>query len=192
MNTPKHSWLKAGIILGLTFFLAIFLMKPIGVSTQFSVATGMLYSAVDETLITENPETKTGYESTNAYLNKSEGKLAKAVANPMNYDFIFTLAIPLGAFAGYLLLKKRDPEAIAAREAEAQAALPKQPTFWNTYFFPFAMGFILLFGARFAGGCTSGHMMSGIMQGSISGYAFAVAVFGVAIPVAILTKRFKR
>ncbi|WP_300643307.1 YeeE/YedE thiosulfate transporter family protein [uncultured Helicobacter sp.] len=25
-------------------------------------------------------------------------------------------------------------------------------------------GFLLLYGARMAGGCTSGHMMSGIMQ----------------------------
>ena len=50
-------------------------------------------------------------------------------------------------------------------------------------------GFIFLFGARLADGCTSGHMMSGIMQGSVSGFVFAIAVFVVAIPVALLFKK---
>jgi uncharacterized membrane protein YedE/YeeE len=50
----------------------------------------------------------------------------------------------------------------------------------------FAGGFIVLFGARLAGGCTSGHMMSGMMQTAVSGYIFAAAAFAAAIPVAIL------
>ena len=57
-------------------------------------------------------------------------------------------------------------------------------------YFPFFLGgFLLLFGARFAGGCTSGHMMSGMMQSSASGYVFALVVFAVAIPTAIITKK---
>jgi len=43
-----------------------------------------------------------------------------------------------------------------------------------------------LIGARLAGGCTSGHMMSGMMQTSLSGYLFALGTFAVAVPVAIL------
>ena len=50
----------------------------------------------------------------------------------------------------------------------------------------FASGFFILFGARLAGGCTSGHMMSGMMQTSISGYIFAAAVFLIAIPTSLL------
>ena len=50
----------------------------------------------------------------------------------------------------------------------------------------FLAGFLLLYGARMADGCTSGHMMSGMMQGAVSGYIFAGAVFAVAIPTAIL------
>lgn len=49
---------------------------------------------------------------------------------------------------------------------------------------PFIGGFLLLFGARMADGCTSGHMFSGIMQGSVSGYIFAAAVFLAGIPMA--------
>ena len=50
----------------------------------------------------------------------------------------------------------------------------------------------MLYGARMADGCTSGHMMSGMMQGSISGYIFAACVFAVAIPSALLVGRMPR
>ena len=42
----------------------------------------------------------------------------------------------------------------------------------------FIGGFILIFGARMAGGCTSGHVISGGMQLSLSSLVFAVFVFG--------------
>ena len=40
-----------------------------------------------------------------------------------------------------------------------------------------------------ADGCTSGHMISRMMQGSVSGYVFAAAVFATAIPTAIIVKK---
>jgi uncharacterized membrane protein YedE/YeeE len=57
---------------------------------------------------------------------------------------------------------------------------------WKRYAVSFIGGFIVLYGARLAGGCTSGHMMSGMMQTAISGYIFSAAAFAVAIPTAIL------
>jgi uncharacterized protein len=42
----------------------------------------------------------------------------------------------------------------------------------------FIGGFILIFGARMAGGCTSGHVISGGMQLAISSLVFALFVFG--------------
>lgn len=41
----------------------------------------------------------------------------------------------------------------------------------------FAGGFLLIIGARLAGGCTSGHIISGGMQLALSSYIFAVFVF---------------
>jgi len=41
----------------------------------------------------------------------------------------------------------------------------------------FVGGFILIFGARMAGGCTSGHILSGGMQIAVSSLVFAVFVF---------------
>jgi uncharacterized protein len=42
----------------------------------------------------------------------------------------------------------------------------------------FAGGFILIIGARMAGGCTSGHVLSGGMQLALSSLIFAAFVFG--------------
>ena len=57
------------------------------------------------------------------------------------------------------------------------------------YMAAFAGGFLALFGARLAGGCTSGHMMSGMMQTSLSGYLFAMGAFAAAVPMAIFMYR---
>ena len=48
----------------------------------------------------------------------------------------------------------------------------------------FLGGAMLLFGARLAGGCTSGHMISGISQLALSSFIFGVVTFGAAILMA--------
>lgn len=182
----NYFWLKKAIALGAIFFFAILLVKPIGVSTQFSVLSGIFHSALDETVITENQDRESGYQSTNAYYDKSDGKLAASIQDPWDYDFIFVLAIPLGAYAAYVVRDKRKRSAMSdvgeLRNQEHQG-------FLRLYAPPFLGGAILLYGARMADGCTSGHMMSGMMQGSVSGYIFAAAVFIVAIPLAIIMGR---
>ena len=177
-------WVRMGIILGLSFFVAVLLVKPIGVTTQFSVATGMVHSSLQPSVITENTTRESGYESSNAYYDRSEGKLAKSIKNPFNYGFIFVLAIPLGAYISNRLVNKEKYKlkAIKKEKSPQKLHIPAKD-----YIPSFVSGFLLLFGARMAGGCTSGHMMSGIMQSSVSGFIFAAAVFIVAIPLAIFT-----
>jgi uncharacterized protein len=48
----------------------------------------------------------------------------------------------------------------------------------NRIIWSFIGGFILIFGARMAGGCTSGHILSGGMQLAVSSLVFAAFVFG--------------
>lgn len=184
-------WIKKAIALGGVFFLAVLLVKPIGVSTQFSVLAGIFHSALDETIITENAERSAGYESSNAYYDKSGGKLAKSIENPWNYDFVFVLAIPVGAYLAYAANDKRNR--LQMSDVGQNPDVPDSgQSFWRRYLPAFLGGFIILYGARMADGCTSGHMMSGMMQGSVSGYIFAAAAFAVAIPAAIITGRRKR
>ncbi len=175
----NQKWILNAIILGFSFFIAILLVKPIGVSTQFSVLSGIVHSKIDKNVITEDNQRESGYKSTNAYYDKNDGKLAKQIKHPINYDFIFVLRIPLGAFLGYL---------ISSKGKSIKIVKDKNKITIKQYIISFITGFLLLFGARMAGGCTSGHMMSGIMQSSISGFIFAIVVFAFAIPVSILFK----
>ncbi|MDE4060126.1 YeeE/YedE thiosulfate transporter family protein [Phaeobacter gallaeciensis] len=174
------NWKTGGLLLGFVFFLAVLLVKPIGVSTQFVILDGIIGDAVNSELVTKTEE---GYTSTNAYLAKSNGKYAKSVMNPLNYSFVFVLAMAVG---GFLSVMARG--GLPARERSI-------PDLWRAnmgdgvalrYGATFVGGFIVLYGARLAGGCTSGHMMSGMMQTALSGYLFAAGAFAAAIPVSLI------
>ena len=174
------NWKVGGLLLGLVFYAAVLLVKPIGVSTQFVILDGIVADAVNPGLVTETDE---GYTSTNAYLAKSGGKYAKAVSNPLNYSFVFVIAMMIGGFAS----------------AMARGGIPtgdrQIPALWRAnfgdcrikrYAAAFVGGFVVLYGARLAGGCTSGHMMSGMMQTAVSGYIFAAGAFMAAVPVSLM------
>ncbi|MFK4784822.1 YeeE/YedE thiosulfate transporter family protein [Fusobacterium sp. MFO224] len=179
----QMSWLKSGIILGLIFTIAVVLVKPIGVSTQFVIFDGVTWNSVQE-LVVEDAGAKSGYSSFNAYINKSGGKYAKSIAKPINYSYIFVFAMVLGGFAANKLgnnkLEKEEksiPKVWEERFGDSHA---------KRYFISFLGGVLVLFGARLAGGCTSGHMMSGMMQTSLSAYLFTLGTFIIAIPTAII------
>jgi uncharacterized membrane protein YedE/YeeE len=177
-------WKIGGVALGFVFFFAVLLVKPIGVSTQFVILDGIVGDAVNAELVVQTEEG--GYTSTNAYLAKSNGKYAKNVSNPLNYSFIFVLAMVLGAVgSGFTRKRETDDESGVPAVWKANFGDNK----WKRYAVAFAGGFVVLYGARLAGGCTSGHMMSGMMQTSISGYIFTLGVFGAAIPTAMLMFR---
>lgn len=175
-------WKTGGLVLGLVFFLAVLLVKPIGVSTQFVILDGILWNAVDSTVIVSSEEAKSGYSSTNAYLDKSGGKCGRDVANPLNYGFVFVIAMMVGALLSALL---------RGGVLKGERAMPDvwRVNFGDSvskrYFATFVAGFLVLFGARLAGGCTSGHMTSGMMQTSVSGYIFAAGAFLAGIPLAL-------
>lgn len=174
------NWKAGGLLLGLVFFAAVLLVKPIGVSTQFVILDGIIGDVINPDLVSKTDD---GYVSTNAYLAKSNGKYAKAVMNPLNYSFIFVLAMAAGGFLSVRLRGGLD---------KAERTIP---ALWRANFggsatkrniAVFLGGFIVLYGARLAGGCTSGHMMSGLMQTSLSGYIFTLGAFGAAIPVSLM------
>lgn len=190
----NNNWIKGAMILGFSFFISILLVKPIGVSTQYSVLSGIIYNNFDKNLITEDSTRESGYKSTNAYLDKNDGALAEEIMNPINYEFVFVLAIPLGSYIAYKTSKKQDftDDVITENTPLEGKCTLEDKNFLKKYAPFFISGFLLLYGARFAGGCTSGHMMSGMMQSSASGYVFAIVVFVIAIPTAILTNKFRK
>lgn len=179
-------WLKSGTILGLSFLLAVALVKPIGVSTQYVIADCFFLCKLKPELAVEtvNDDGTKSYSSSNAYLNKNNGKYVKKTLNIASYGFIFVLAM----FAGGFLASKLGGPKVEKEEAWIpQVWKDNLGSSWiKRMIWAFVSGFCILFGARMAGGCTSGHMMSGMMQTSLSGYIFAAGVFAIAVPVAII------
>ena len=182
---PYFSWFAGGIVLAVMFVAAVALVKPIGVSTQFVIADAIVWDALDDNVITASKESKSGYTSSNAYLAKSGGKYAKNAANPVNYSFIFVLSMVVGAFVSSRL--KGGDRPIGADKFAPKVwrdRFGESPV--KRYIAVFIAGFLVLYGARLAGGCTSGHMMSGLMQTSLSGFLFTIGAFATGIPTAIL------
>jgi uncharacterized membrane protein YedE/YeeE len=175
------NWKSGGVALGLVFFAAVLLVKPIGVSTQFVILDGIIWDAISPDTVTQTAEG--AYTSTNAYLAKSGGKYANAIANPLNYSFIFVLAMMIGAFLSSRL-RNGVPQDEKYMPAIWRANYGDSTT--KRFAVAFVSGFVVLYGARLAGGCTSGHMMSGMMQTAISGYIFTAGAFAAGIPTAIL------
>lgn len=97
------SWKTGGLLLGLIFFAAVLLVKPIGVSTQFVILDGIVWGAIDPNVVVPSEEAKHGYTSPNPYLDKSGGKYAENVANPLNYGFVFVIAMMAGAVISAVL-----------------------------------------------------------------------------------------
>lgn len=179
----KYSWLRGGLMLGIVFLAAVWIIKPIGVSTQFVIVDGIVWNLFDSDFFAEKDDEK-GVTSTNAYLNKSGGKYAGNINNPLNYGLFFVISMVFGGFiSGRLSKNKVD---------RSDKVYPKvwKDRFGTSekkrYIYAFIAGMLVLLGARLAGGCTSGHMMSGMMQTSLSGYLFAASAFASAIPFSIL------
>ena len=182
--SKQWNWKASSVALALCFLLAVMLVKPIGVSTQFVIFDGIVWDFFDNEFVKPVYDSESTYTSKNAYINKNAGKYARSIAEPLNYSFVFVLSMIAGGFLAKLLTKERQnnkvnniPDVWVDRFGTSSV---------KRYTACFIGGLLVLFGARLAGGCTSGHMMSGMMQTALSGYLFTVAVFMVAVPCALL------
>lgn len=170
-------WRLGGVMLGLVFFVALALVKPVGVSTEFVVADGVIAQAVTGDTVYRTAEG--AWTSDNGYF----AKYARSIANPLGYGTLFVIFMAIGAGVSSF---------VRGGTTKAERRLP---AIWRANYgtsdlarmaAAFAGGFLALFGARLAGGCTSGHMMSGMSQTSVSGFLFALGAFAVAVPTAML------
>jgi len=85
----RYSWLSGGLMLGVVFLAAVWLVKPIGVSTQYVIVDGIVWNLLSNDLITKK-DAANEYSSSNAYLNKRGGKYASQVKIPSITDsFLF-------------------------------------------------------------------------------------------------------
>jgi hypothetical protein len=98
----------------------------------------------------------------------------------VDWQMMLVLGALLGTFISAWLSEdlriERVPELWKARFGNSVAL---------RYAMAFLGGLILIFGARLAGGCTSGHGISGSLQLALSGWTFFMAVFAAGVATAL-------
>ena len=149
-KAKDFKWLYAGValaVLNAVVFLGSTTNRPIGASTTFPYLADFLTGFTD-----------------NGYFTK--------IQTPGNWELIFLT----GAFITALIISlvKKDFKLTLIHKGweESKGNSKTKRIVWA-----FIGGFILIFGARMAGGCTSGHIISGGMQLALSSLVFAVFVF---------------
>ena len=163
-DEPVISWKVAGVMLGLLLILATALVKPLGVSTQYVVTDGMILHSAAPSIA-----------ESNEYLSKYGEKDDWSIG----YGWMLVLGMFIGggisAFVTKRFRNRNNPSIPSMWSSEFGKSSPRRMTH------AFIGGALLLFGARLAGGCTSGHMISGISQLTIGSFLFGISIFASGI-----------
>lgn len=157
-------WAALGILFGLLSAAAIALYGPIGVSGTYPRFVGAVLR-----------RTAPAYAAGNPYLVK--------MGSVVTTETMLVVGLLVGGFLASRI-GRRAGAAPAIEKVHARETTPAR-----RYLDAFLGGFLILFGARLAGGCTSGHIISGITQLSVSGMLFGAGVFGGGMLTARLLKR---
>ena len=146
----NSKWIISAV--GLAVLNAIVFLKgttnrPIGASTTYPYIADVIAGAKN-----------------NAYFSR--------IHTPGHWEMIFLFGAMIAAFIAALIKKDFKVKLIHEnwRKYKGNSAIKR--SLWA-----FIGGFILIFGARMAGGCTSGHILSGGMQLALSSLTFAIFVF---------------
>lgn len=156
-------WLIWGGMIGLVQIFAIATVQPLGVSTAYPQLVGWLVDKIVP-----------GFAESQPYLQKIGAKIG--------WEVMLIIGLALGAFLSSVLPGGRSTPACDLPNVFRSS--------WGRGLAAFIGGFLILFGARMAGGCTSGHMLSGIAQLALSGFLFGAAAFATGVLTAsLLLKR---
>jgi uncharacterized membrane protein YedE/YeeE len=153
-KTKNYKWLYAGIALALLngiIFLTATFNRPIGASTTYPYLADLLAGT-------------TG----NDYFSK--------IQTPGHWELIFLSGAFLAGLINSLIKKNFKITLIHSNWEKYKGTSAAKRIIWS-----FIGGFLLITGARMAGGCTSGHIISGGMQLAASSLMFAVFVFAALL-----------
>jgi len=143
-----------GIGIGVLSWVAFYISdKPLGCSTAFARSSGMLEMLFRKERTKERP-------------------YFREFAPVIDWEWMLVLGVVIGAFVSAI--------------SSGSFSLIWVPELWSSSFGPHAFprlmtalngGILLGFGARWAGGCTSGHGISGTLQLAVSGWVAVVCFF---------------
>ncbi len=172
MDNPitRKSWSPyvVGAAIGvLSWFALATADKPLGITTAFENTAALVEKAAVPNV-----------EQTNEYYaaKAKEGKSPK-----IDWEWMLVLGVFVGALLSATLSSDRTTETV--------------PGLWRNRFggnvakrlaAAFLGGGLMMFGARLAQGCTSGHGISGALQLAVSSWVFVVVMFAVATGVALM------
>ena len=143
-------WLYSGIglaVLNAVVFLEVLSNRIIGASTAYPYVADLITGTTH-----------------NSYFPKIQG--------PGQWEVLFLTGAFISGIVISLFRKEFKITLIHSNWEKYKGNSVAKRIIWS-----FIGGFILIFGARMAGGCTSGHILSGGMQLSLSSLVFAVFVF---------------
>lgn len=146
----SYLWLYAGVLLAIInsiVFLTSVFNRPIGASTS--------YPYVGDSV-----------------LGLTQNNYFASIQKPGQWEMIFLIGALLSGLVVSLIRKDFKIQLIYSGWSKTEGDSAAKRIIWA-----FVGGFILLFGARMAGGCTSGHIISGGMQLAFSSLLFGVFVF---------------
>jgi hypothetical protein len=165
MKTEKGVWSPylAGALSGVLGVVSVALAgKFVGASTTFVRASGMIEKIFGSEAVANNVY----------YMSKGV---------QFDWQFLFVIGIFLGSLIGSLSSKT--------------FAWQPVPDMWKNRHGPgvgkravvaFVGGIVAMYGARLAGGCPSGHGLSGLIQLSVSGFIAAACFFGAGVLMAAI------
>jgi uncharacterized membrane protein YedE/YeeE len=141
--------------------------KPLGITTAFENTAALVEKAA-----IPNFEQANDYYAAKA----QEGKSPK-----VDWEWMLVLGVFIGALLSASLSGDRTRETVPE---------PWRRRFGGSVTRRFAAAFLggalMMFGARLAQGCTSGHGISGALQLAVSSWVFVVVFFAVATGLALL------
>ena len=153
-----------GVLSMLAFSLAD---KPLGVSTALAQCAGACAKPVlGAEAVAANPY----------WAQKAPPK--------WDYSALFVVGLALGAFLSAVTSRTWKPEPVPAvwRARFGSSVMLRMAV-------AFVGGFVILFGARLADGCTSGHGISGSMQLAVSSWVFFLVLFASGVVTTALLFR---
>ena len=158
-----------GVGIGVLSWVSFLTMdKALGTSSSLVHAAGALVGIV-------SPATVTG-PTANPYFVKE----ISAGTPLIDWQVALVVGLALGAIVSSRLSGDRTTECV--------------PSLWSWRFGPskavryaaaFGSGAVMAFGARMAGGCTSGHGISGGLQLAVSSWVFFLSTFAAGIATAL-------
>jgi len=146
----------------LSWFAFLTADHPLGITTAFEHTAALIEKAVAPTIA-----------ETNSYFENESPKIG--------WEWMLVVGVFIGAFISSKMSGDRNASTV--------------PPLWQHRFGPskvkryvaaFIGGALMLFGARLAQGCTSGHGISGTLQLAASSWLFTVIFFATGIAAAFL------